>query len=153
MSSQLTEAQIHAIVESWKIPSSIPIDAGEIILFKFLEKYPDNQQKFAKFKNKPLSELKGTPAFRAHASRVMNAFCTTVDCLQLPGGWDELPIIWREIGENHERRKISKASFEELREIIVSVLIDVCKLTPEQQEAWTILLNYIYEAALSCIST
>lgn len=108
---KLTEAQIHDIIESWKIPAMNPIDAGEIILYKFFEKYPDNQQKFGKFKNVPLSQLKGTPAFRAHASRVVNMFSSTVDCLRLPGGWEEIPNLWREVGESHNRRKISKASF------------------------------------------
>lgn len=111
MMPQLTEAQKHDIIESWKIPAMNPIDAGEIILYKFFEKYPDNQQKFNRFKNVPLTQLKGTAPFRAHASRVVNSLSATIDCLRLKDGWEEIPNLWREIGESHNRRKISKASF------------------------------------------
>lgn len=37
---------------------SQPIDSAEIIFYTFLERYPDNQQKFVMFKDKPLAELK-----------------------------------------------------------------------------------------------
>uniref|UniRef100_A0A336LW33 CSON006171 protein n=1 Tax=Culicoides sonorensis TaxID=179676 RepID=A0A336LW33_CULSO len=149
---QLTEKQRQAIIETWKIPSANPIDSAEGILYTFFEKYPDNQQKFYKFKNVPLKDLKGTPAFRAHASRVMNTFNATVDCLSCPGGWEEIPNIWREIGESHNKRKISKKSFMELRDVVVSILIAVCKLNQEQQEAWTVLLDYVYEAAMEKVA-
>lgn len=54
----LSTEQIQLIVESWKIPAANPIDSAEIILYSFFEKYPQNQQKFHKFKNVPLSDLK-----------------------------------------------------------------------------------------------
>lgn len=36
-----------------------PLDAGEKILYMYLERFPHNQQKFAAFKNTPLMMLKG----------------------------------------------------------------------------------------------
>lgn len=108
---ELTDAQKHAIIASWTIPAMNPIDAGEIIFYKFFQKYPDNHQKFKKFKDMPLTQLKGFPAFRAHASRVVNTFSATVDCLHLKGGWEAIPGIWKEVAEGHRERKISKTSF------------------------------------------
>lgn len=35
-----------------------PIDSAELIFYTFLERYPENQQKFAAFKDKPLNQLK-----------------------------------------------------------------------------------------------
>lgn len=109
--SQLTEEQKHAIIQSWTIPAMNPIDAGEIIFYKFFEKYPHNHELFKKFKDTPLKELKGTPVFRAHASRVINTFSATVDCLLLKGGWEHIPEIWRDIAADHNGRNISKKSF------------------------------------------
>lgn len=108
---ELTEEQKHAIVQSWTIPAMNPIDAGEIIFYKFFEKYPHNHEMFKKFKDTPLSELKGTPVFRAHASRVVNTFSATVDCLHLKGGWDHIPEIWREVAEGHNTRNVGKKNF------------------------------------------
>lgn len=57
---ELTKDEVGMIVETWKIPASKLIDSGESILYKFLDRYPMNQQKFAAFKNMPLLSLKGT---------------------------------------------------------------------------------------------
>lgn len=56
--TKLSEKQIEAIIETWKIPASAPIDSAEAILYAFFEKFPQNQQKFYKFKNVPLADLK-----------------------------------------------------------------------------------------------
>lgn len=54
----MTPDQIDIIKTTWKIPAANPIDSGEVILLKFFEKYPHNQQKFLAFKNLPLESLK-----------------------------------------------------------------------------------------------
>lgn len=58
MVQQLTAEQVQQIAETWKIPAANPIDSAEAILYAFLEKYPHNQERFARFKNKPLESLK-----------------------------------------------------------------------------------------------
>lgn len=54
----LSPEQISMIQTTWSIPAQSPIDSGEAILLAFFEKYPNNQQKFASFKNIPLLSLK-----------------------------------------------------------------------------------------------
>lgn len=56
----VTPEQIDIIKTTWKIPAANPVDSGEVILLKFFEKYPHNQQKFMAFKNLPLDSLKVT---------------------------------------------------------------------------------------------
>lgn len=56
---ELTKAEVEMILESWKIPAQRLIDSGETILYKFLDRYPMNQQKFSAFRNMPLLSLKG----------------------------------------------------------------------------------------------
>lgn len=54
----LTGEQIDIIKATWKIPSANMIGSGEAILYKFFEKFPENQKKFHAFKNEPLDSLK-----------------------------------------------------------------------------------------------
>lgn len=55
---------------------------------------------------------KGKAVFRAHASRIMNRFSATVDCLQLDGGLEEIQDLWRVVGTSHSRHNISQKSFK-----------------------------------------
>lgn len=56
----LTAEQITIVKETWTAPwnGGDCADSGEAILFRFFEKYPDNQNKFLAFKNTPLLSLK-----------------------------------------------------------------------------------------------
>jgi hypothetical protein len=54
----LSDKHIEIIVETWKIPAAKMIDSGEAILYRYFEKYPENQNKFVAFKNVPLLTLK-----------------------------------------------------------------------------------------------
>lgn len=55
---------------------------------------------------------KGKAVFRAHASRIMNRFSATVDCLQLDGGLEEIQDLWRVVGTSHSRHNISQKAFK-----------------------------------------
>ena len=55
---ELSDKQISIIKETWKIPAANVFDSGEMILLKFFELYPENQNYFAAFKNIPLLSLK-----------------------------------------------------------------------------------------------
>lgn len=48
------------------------------------------------------------------------------------------------MGKNHKRRGISKRAFNELREILVKVLSEVCHLDDEGADAWSALLDTVY---------
>jgi hypothetical protein len=65
----LTPNQVRIIKHTYEIPAARLFDFGEQVFFQYLERYPENQQKFQAFRNTPLLLLKGTPGFRAHASR------------------------------------------------------------------------------------
>lgn len=56
-------------------------DSAEAIFYTYLKRYPHNQAKFQAFRGIPLEELKGTPGFRAHASRIYNVFSSVIDSL------------------------------------------------------------------------
>lgn len=56
----LTIEQINIVKETWTAPwnGGDCADSGEAILFRFFDKYPDNQKHFLAFKNTPLLSLK-----------------------------------------------------------------------------------------------
>lgn len=53
-----TPVQIQILKETWEIPKQNLKDSGEIILFRYLDKYPKNQDAFDAFRNVPLLSLK-----------------------------------------------------------------------------------------------
>lgn len=79
--AELSYEQIKIIKKTWAIPSSKPHDSAERIFYAYLECFPINQQIFQAFRNTPLLMLKGTPGFRAHASRIFNVLSSVVDAL------------------------------------------------------------------------
>lgn len=82
---------------------------------------------------------------------MLNTFSASVDSIQLEGGFEAVKDIWNEIGESHKKRKITRQAFLELRDVVVSILSTVCQLTNEGKVAWTILLDYIYEAVFETL--
>lgn len=57
-----------------------PLDAGEKILYMYLERYPLNQQKFAAFKNTPLMMLKGKVTFNNNVIRFLGVRISSKFC-------------------------------------------------------------------------
>lgn len=53
-----TPVQIRIIKETWEIPKAHLTDTGELMLFRFLDDYPKNQNMFDAFSNVPLLSLK-----------------------------------------------------------------------------------------------
>ncbi|XP_037038743.1 globin CTT-VIIA [Bradysia coprophila] len=140
----VTPDQIDIIKTTWKIPAANPIDSGEVILLKFFEKFPHNQQKFLAFKNLPLESLKGSKSFRTHAGRVVTVINDAIVALDSPDATKQLEEMWGKIGETHSKRKISKESFNELKVVIFEVLTAVCSLDATQQKAWSDLFDVVY---------
>lgn len=114
----ISKADAELVISTWTTLPLTMIDLGERVMYKLFEKYPYNQQEFKKFRNVELDDLKGKPSFRVHASRIINRFDATVDCLKqelsnlnADEANKELEDIWRDIGESHEKRKITRRSF------------------------------------------
>lgn len=152
-----TPAQLEIIKETWEIPNAHLTDTGELILFRFLDKYPEHQDKFDAFRNVPLLSLKvvfspflmysltlrlsfqGTPGFRTHATRMLTMFKSAIASEDI---LDTLTKNFLLMGKTHAKRNTPKISYYELRGVILEVLTEACNLNEEQQEAWLVFLNY-----------
>nr|BAO18452.1 globin [Polypedilum nubifer] len=148
----LTEADVEIIKRTWKIPSANPHDSAALIFSTFLEKYPHNQQKFPAFKDKPLSDIKNTVEFRAHASRIFNVFSSVIDGLDRDTEMMKgIKKIIAEVGKFHAKKKVTKKAHNEVRSVLVDILIEVCKLSDEEKAAWTKLLDIFFHVMFECI--
>lgn len=54
----LTPEQCAMIKTTWAKPDASPTDTGVVILLRFFEQYPKNQDYFSAFRNAPILSLK-----------------------------------------------------------------------------------------------
>lgn len=54
----LTAEDVELIKKMWTVLDRNLYDVGDVMLFKFFEKYPNYKQMFPKFRNTPLEKLK-----------------------------------------------------------------------------------------------
>nr|BAO18451.1 globin [Polypedilum nubifer] len=128
--TELSFDEIEIVQKSWKIPAS---------------------KVFIAFRNTPLLMLKGTPGFRAHASRIFNVFSSVIDALDKDPDMEGIKHIVAEVGRSHAKRQIKKRSYVELRIIILEVISEMCKLDDDGIVAWSKLLDIIYHILFECI--
>ncbi|KAG5674760.1 hypothetical protein PVAND_004710 [Polypedilum vanderplanki] len=149
--TDLSYDEVEIIQKSWSEIQSKAHDTAEKIFYTFLEKFPQNQQNFVAFKNTPLLMLKGTPGFRAHASRIFNVFSNVIDALDKDPDMKGIKNIVAEVGRSHAKRQIKKRSYVELRIVILESIAEMCKLDDDGIVAWSKLLDIIYHILFECI--
>ncbi|KAI9579928.1 cytoglobin-1-like [Glossina fuscipes] len=141
--------EVYEIKRTWEIPATTPTESGVAILIRFFTKYPSNLQKFSTFKDMTLDELKNNPRFKAHANRIMKVFDDSIKTLD--DNCSHLEEIWTKIAQSHFNRQIEKQSFNELKEVILEVLVAACNLNDQQTEIWLKLLDFVYEIIFKTI--
>lgn len=107
----LTAEDVQLIQKMWTVLDRNLYDVGDVMLFKFFEKYPNYKQMFPKFRNTPLEKLKGQHEFRCHAYQIMVQFTTSINLLTEPGGVEKIRELWRAHGELHADLDVTKAQF------------------------------------------
>ncbi|XP_059608041.1 globin CTT-I/CTT-IA-like [Phlebotomus argentipes] len=138
------EEQMRIVKSTWKIVAAkAPTDTGAAILLRLFEKYPHNQNYFA-FRDVPLTSLKGSCLFRSHAGRIVEVFQHTIDAFDTPNAMTAIVDIWSDIARTHSSRMIKKQSYDELKEVLLEVLTEMCKLDLEQKTAWSVTLDTLF---------
>lgn len=75
---------------------------------------------------------------------MVSVFQAAIDAFDSDDVVGNLMKIWEPVAVSHERRRIPKESFDELRDVILEVMTAVCTLGQEQQEAWVVLFDNVY---------
>ncbi|XP_055371833.1 cytoglobin-1 isoform X1 [Condylostylus longicornis] len=145
----LSDVELAVIMNTWKVPMGDPEGSGQVILYRFFEKYPHNMEYFEAFKGKPLKEAKEDAKFKAHAGRIVRAFDNAIKAAEERGKDAVLSKAqWDRLASSHLKRHIPKDSFMELKGIVLEVLAEVCHLNDFQSTAWEKLLNYLFGVML-----
>ncbi|XP_063703988.1 globin CTT-VI-like [Culicoides brevitarsis] len=108
---ELTAEEVSLIQNMWHVLDRNLYDVGDVMLFKFFEKYPNYKKMFPKFRDTPLNDLKGSRAFRNHAYQIMVQFTKSINLLNKPGGIEEIRALWRAHGELHANLNVTKQQF------------------------------------------
>ncbi|TMW53284.1 hypothetical protein DOY81_001650 [Sarcophaga bullata] len=145
--------EVCEIKRTWEIPAATPTDSGVAILLRFFTKYPSNLQKFYSFKDLSLDELSSNARFKAHALRIIKVFDDSIQTLGHDWAGPKLDEMWSNIATTHFKRQIEKQSFNELKEVILEVLTEVCKLNEKQTAAWIKLLDTVYTIVFNTLIT
>ncbi|KAL5289648.1 CYGB family protein [Megaselia abdita] len=149
--NHLSDGDIIKIKTTWRIPMEDPSESGQAILLKFFERYPSNLEKFKNFKGLSIEELKVNTHFHAHASKIIRIFDEAINTLGTDYTDSALQEIWSKIAISHHKRDISKASYNELKEIILETLVAVCDMNNDQKGAWEKLFICVYNIIFQTI--
>ncbi|EDW66741.1 globin CTT-VI [Drosophila virilis] len=143
--------ELEMIKKTWEIPVATPTDSGAAILTAFFNRFPSSLQKFP-FHNVPLEELPSNARFRAHAGRIIRVFDESIRVLGQDGDQEKLDEIWTKVAVNHIPRRISRESYNQLKEVILEVLTAACSLNESQVETWTKLIDHVYNIIFKAIN-
>ncbi|KAH8360262.1 hypothetical protein KR093_011643 [Drosophila rubida] len=134
--------EVAIIKKTWETPMATPTDSGAAILTLFFNRYPSNLEKFP-FRDVPLAELSGNSRFRAHAGRIIRVFDDSIQALGKDGDLEKIDEIWTKVALSHIPRKISKESYNHLKEVILEVLTAACGLSESQVQVWDKLVEHV----------
>lgn len=79
----------------------------------------------------------------------MKVFQAAVDAFDTADPEGHLNHVWTKVAVTHARHKISKESFEELKDVVLEVLTSACSLDATQQQAWVVLFDDVYAIVFS----
>lgn len=76
----------------------------------------------------------------------MIQFTTSINLLGTEDGLEVVRQIWRAHGELHSELNVSRQQFMEMRDVIITVLLELCNLQHDQEVklAWQKLFKVVY---------
>ncbi|XP_063706810.1 globin CTT-VI-like [Culicoides brevitarsis] len=128
------------------VASSNIHQCGEMVFFKFFEKYPSYIIQFPKFKDSSLVQLKNSPAFRNHGYLIMCQIGDSVKHLGTPEGWEHVRESWHAHGNMHIPLRVKKVQFMQFRDVVVDQILAISSMShvDEVKKAWMVFFNAIF---------
>ncbi|XP_078663610.1 neuroglobin-like [Branchiostoma floridae x Branchiostoma belcheri] len=132
----LAEGEKAIIRRTWAVASRDMAGNGANILLKMFEINPETKKVFAKFRDIPDNQLRSTPRFRAHVTRVMASIGTVVSALD---DQEVLLDLFKDIGKKHHPPRIPEEYFDVIAGAILCMLQRCLgtDYTAEVDAAWT----------------
>ncbi|KAJ0177078.1 hypothetical protein K1T71_007087 [Dendrolimus kikuchii] len=140
--SGLTRREIYAVQKSWAPVNANSIATGTELLRRFFHTYPDTKEYFKMVRKRPEEEYINNPQFKAHVINLMTSLNVAVNNLNQP---EVVAAMMNKLGESHKRRQIKEKNFHELKEVIVTLFIEVLKLDNATLAAWGKTVDFWYK--------
>lgn len=74
----------------------------------------------------------------------MKVFQAAVDAFDSSDPEARLQQVWTKVAVTHSHHKIEQDAFNELRDVVLEVMTNLCAMDESQQEAWGVLFDVAY---------
>ncbi|CAH0701345.1 unnamed protein product [Spodoptera exigua] len=140
--SGLTRREVNLVQKSWAPVNADKVTNGAELLRRFFTAFPESKNFFRMIKNIPDDEYLTNPQFKAHVINLMTSLNLAVENMNQP---EVVAAMMNKLGESHGRRKIREQNFQELKEVIVKMFIEVLKLDETTLGAWGKTVDFWYK--------
>ncbi|XP_035432528.2 cytoglobin isoform X3 [Spodoptera frugiperda] len=140
--SGLTRREVNLIQKSWAPVNADKAANGAELLRRFFTAYPAAKEFFKMIKGMPEEQYLENPQFKAHVINLMTALNLAVENLNQP---EVVAAMMNKLGESHGRRKIKEQNFQDLKQVIVKMFIEVLKLDDTTLGAWGKAVDFWYK--------
>ncbi|KOB71053.1 Globin, partial [Operophtera brumata] len=117
--SGLTRREIHAVQKSWAPVNANAVANGTELLRRLFKTFPDSKEFFSMVRKLPEEQYMESPQFKAHVMNLMSALNLAVTSLHQPR--------------------------EDLKEVIVTMFIEVLQLDAQTLGAWGKTVDFWYK--------
>ncbi|KPJ08246.1 Cytoglobin-1 [Papilio machaon] len=166
--SGLTRREIYAVQKSWAPVNKNSVATGtellKSLLFQnygaqfnepikailFFRAYPNSKDFFKMISKLPEEEYSKNFQFKAHVINLMATLNQAVTNLNQP---EVVAVMMNKLGESHKRRKIQEQHFNDLKEVIVKMFIEVLKLDDSTLGAWGKTVGFWYKHIFETLNT
>lgn len=140
--SGLSKRDIHHVQRSWAVAYADSVGTGTELLKRFFRTYPETKNFFRMIKNLPEDKYLENAQFKAHVINLMTSLNLAISNLHQP---DIVIAMMQKLGESHNRRKIKEQHFNELKEVIVKMFIEVLHLDDNTLGSWGRVVEFWYK--------
>ncbi|XP_026490893.2 uncharacterized protein LOC113396987 [Vanessa tameamea] len=140
--SGLTMRDVYAVQKSWTLATANPIATGIELFTRLFRANPETKEFFKMIRNVPEDQFNQNHQFKAHVINLMSSVSSAVDNLKQP---EVVAVMMNKLGESHGRRKIKEKHFNDLKNVIVEMFIEVLDLDDKTLVAWGKTIDFLYK--------
>lgn len=145
----LTSDEAKLVKDSWHHVMNNEVD----ILYAVFKAYPDIQAKFTMFAGKDLEDLKGTPEFALHATRIVSFISEVVNLMGNDANTAALKSMTNEMAIKHKARGVTKAQFGEFKTALMSYMKAHTAWGDNVEHSWSQGIDNFYEVIFAVLDS
>lgn len=144
----LDDKEVGLVKSTWNSVKNQEIE----MLAAIFKDYPNIQARFPGFVNKNVDELKETPKFALHATRIVGFFSEYISLLGQETTQSAIKTVLNDLGQTHRNRGIPKELFNEFRTSLTKYLQAYSTgFNDDAAHAWTDAFDKMYFVIFSAL--